>query len=277
MTSNNWQSATVHANGLNIHYNRTGDGSQPPLVMAHGFSDTGLCWTPLAEAFSADYDVIMPDARHHGSSDSPDQPFSILDLADDLAGVITALDLQRPILLGHSLGAITTLLLAGRYPQLPRAILLEDPPPWWASYSEPPFEPKWAVPARQGLILQQAESREAIIAKKHAESPTWAEAELGPWADAKLSVKLRALDRVVVPTINWPGLLQQVVCPVLLITADPDLKSAVTAKQANELRDLLPQTHIAHIGGAGHNIRREQFDAYLEVLRAFLSEAAPQP
>ena len=57
-------------NGLKLHYTRTG-GAKPPVVLAHGFSDDGLCWTPVAEALAADYDVVMVDARGHGRSAAP--------------------------------------------------------------------------------------------------------------------------------------------------------------------------------------------------------------
>ena len=53
----NWQSATIESNGLTLHYTRTG-GDKPPLLLCHGFSDDGLCWTPVAEVLSADYDII---------------------------------------------------------------------------------------------------------------------------------------------------------------------------------------------------------------------------
>ena len=58
----NWQSGFVETNGIRMHYTRTG-GDRPPVVLAHGFSDDGLCWTPVARAREADYDVIMRDAR----------------------------------------------------------------------------------------------------------------------------------------------------------------------------------------------------------------------
>jgi hypothetical protein len=57
-----WQSGDVETNGIRLHYTRTG-GLAPPLVLAHGVTDSGLCWTPIAEALAADYDVIMVDAR----------------------------------------------------------------------------------------------------------------------------------------------------------------------------------------------------------------------
>ena len=44
-----WSEGDVDADGLTIHYTRTGDGDQPALVLAHGFSDNGLCWRRVAE------------------------------------------------------------------------------------------------------------------------------------------------------------------------------------------------------------------------------------
>src|SRR3954453_4129903 len=131
-TMSSWQSAEVEANGLRLHYTRTG-GDRPPLVLAHGFSDDGLCWTPVARALERDYDVIMVDARGHGQSQAAGQDYSDLDLGHDLAGVITALGLRRPAVLGHSMGAATALALAGAHPDVPGAILLEDPPPRWVT------------------------------------------------------------------------------------------------------------------------------------------------
>ena len=65
-----WQSGDIEVNKLKLHYTRTG-GDKPPVVLAHGFSDDGLCWTPVAKLLEADYDVIMVDARGHGRSDVP--------------------------------------------------------------------------------------------------------------------------------------------------------------------------------------------------------------
>src|ERR671914_455416 len=57
-----WTDGYVMANGIRIHYWRTG-GNKPPLVLAHGSSDDGLCWTNLAKEFQNDFDIIMFDAR----------------------------------------------------------------------------------------------------------------------------------------------------------------------------------------------------------------------
>ena len=123
-----WQSGYVEANGLRLHYTRTG-GAKPPVVLAHGVTDDGQCWTPVAGVLAAGYDVVMVDARGHGRSDAPEHDYGPVEQAGDLARVIAGLGLQRPAVLGHSMGAATALVLAGEYPDVPGAILLEDPPP----------------------------------------------------------------------------------------------------------------------------------------------------
>ena len=44
-----WQTGIVEANGVRLHYTRTG-GDKPPVVLAHGVTDDGLCWSPVAAA-----------------------------------------------------------------------------------------------------------------------------------------------------------------------------------------------------------------------------------
>ena len=125
-----WDSGEVVTQGTRLHYYRTG-GEKPPIVLLHGFSDDGLCWTPVAELLSADYDVLMIDARGHGKSEAPDEGYDQDTMAAEAAGVIEALDLKKPAILGHSMGAATALTLASLRPDLPEAILLEDPPAFW--------------------------------------------------------------------------------------------------------------------------------------------------
>ena len=64
-----WQAGYVEANGIRLHYTRTG-GAGPAVVLAHGVTDDGLCWTPVAEALADAYDLVMVDARGHGRSDA---------------------------------------------------------------------------------------------------------------------------------------------------------------------------------------------------------------
>lgn len=267
-----WQSGDVEANGIRLHYTRTG-GGKLPLVLAHGITDDGLCWTPVAEALAPDYDVVMVDARGHGRSAGPEQGYDPATQADDLAGVIAALKLQQPAVLGHSMGAATTLVLAGAYPDVPRAILLEDPPGWWIVTPDgsDPFEQRRAE-MRASFIELKRKTREELLAEQRATTPGWSDSELGPWADAKLRVSFNALNLANAAAVDWPATLRRITCSALLITGDPALGALITDDSAAALRALVPQLSIAHIPQSGHSIRRDQLERYLQVVRAFLHE-----
>ena len=116
----------VHVNGVKIHYYRTGIG-KTPFVLFHGAADNGLCWTPVAEKLSTDYDIIMPDARGHGLSDRLEPGSSPIVAVGETVGLINELGLSQPIIMGHSMWAGTAAAIATEHPELPRAVILEDP------------------------------------------------------------------------------------------------------------------------------------------------------
>jgi N-formylmaleamate deformylase len=268
-----WQTGYVETNGLRLHYTRTG-GDRPPIVLAHGVTDAGPCWTAVAEALAAEYDAIMVDARRHGHSDAPERGYDPAEQAADLAGVISALELERPAVLGHSMGAATALILAGAYPDLPGAILLEDPPAWWTSWTTTPEATERLAGMRERFIGLKRKSRQELLDGQRAEQPGWSEADLGPWADAKQRFSpnvLSVLDQDNAAGIDWPHVLRQITCPALLITAEPERGAIVIEESAAMLKALVPQLEIARILGAGHNIRRDQFARFMDVIRAFLS------
>ena len=264
-----WQAGDIEANGLRLHYTRTG-GDKPAVVLAHGFSDDGLCWTPVAETLAPEYDVVMVDARGHGRSEGPGRGYGLAEHAADLAGVIARLGLERPAVLGHSMGAASTLVLAGTYPEVLRAILLEDPPAWRAAAPET----RLLASRRAKIVALKRKTREELIADRRHEDPHWSEAELGPWADSKLRLSFYVLNWGSPTAVDWPGTLGRISCPALLITADPEQGALVTPAGAASLRALVPQMKVAHIAGAGHSIRRDQFARYTEIVRRFLAETS---
>ena len=224
-----WFSGDVIANGLKIHYYRTG-GDRPPLLLAHGFSDNGLCWTRATQVLEKKYDVIMADARGHGLSDAPEAGYSSENHAADLAGVIEALGLDKPALMGHSMGASSVAAAITAYPDLVSCAILEDPPwfdgdsPWsrrGADLSEEERQAE-AEKRRAELVERKSMPREEIMALGRHQSPTWDEIEFGPWADSKKQLSPNVLNRSGAPWKTWQEIVPAIACPTLLVTADPD-------------------------------------------------------
>jgi pimeloyl-ACP methyl ester carboxylesterase len=262
-----------------IHYHRTG-GDKPPLVLSHGFSDNGLCWTRAAQVLEKDYDLIMPDARGHGLSDAPETGYAAKDHAADLAGLIQALDLGRPALMGHSMGARTVAATAVHYPDLVACAILEDPP--WFDENDRRYAERFDLSEeerrargerwRAEIIERKSQTREQIMAFGRERSPTWDEIELGPWADSKLQLNLNVFNSFAVPRPGWKEIAPQIQCPTLLVTADPEAGAIVTPQVAEQVAAMNPNVRVVCLKGAGHNIRREQFAGFVQAVTSFLDE-----
>jgi pimeloyl-ACP methyl ester carboxylesterase len=267
-------SADVLANEVKIHYYRTG-GEKPPLVLLHGFTDDGLCWTPVAEVLSAAFDVVMVDARGHGKSEASANGYTLENLATDSAALIKALGLNKPFLLGHSIGAVTALVLAGLFPDLPGAIVMEDPPAFWALNSSTRNRSEHVTLMIEQMEANKRKTRDELLAEGRANNPSWSEAELDPWVNAKHRYSLKITGLLSPPdiiAINFPKLFEQITCPALLLSADSERGAAAGEGDLVQLKALLPHLQIVHITGAGHNIRRERFERYIEVVQGFLAD-----
>jgi N-formylmaleamate deformylase len=264
-----WESGDVLVNGLRLHYTRTG-GAKPPVVLAHGFSDDGLCWTPVAKVLASDYDVIMVDARGHGQSAAPEGGYTMTDMAGDLHGVIAELDLHKPVVMGHSMGGGTTLALAGLYPNVPGAILLEDAAPLGLTAMRMPHDPDRHRRIIEKIARLQNIPREQLIAEQHAATPKWSEVALELWADAqlRLSPKVSVFDPTV--GVDWPVVLRGITCPALLVSADPDQGGMISAESTAVFKSYVPQLRVITISGAGHCVRYEQLGRYMDIVRGFL-------
>lgn len=261
-----WTEGYVVANGIRIHYWRTG-GDKPQLVMAHGSSDDGLCWTNLAREFQDQYDIIMFDARGHGLTDppSPSDPPDVQ--VEDLAGLIKELKLVRPILMGHSMGSSSVARFAAKYPDVARAVILEDPglarpaTPAAATAATPPEQRRMTILARNNT------TEEALVAGCMKNSPKWGKSECEFWAPSKRRHHPATVANVPSSLPRVGELFPQITAPTLILKADAqgDLR-----KQNEEVASRLPRGKIVHIEGAGHNVRRENKAQTIAVMKAFL-------
>ncbi len=272
-----WNTGDVIANGIRLHYYCAGKEGHPLVVLCHGFTDNGLCWTPIAQALAADYKVVAYDARGHGLSDAPEQGYALEDFAGDLLGLIRALGLRRPAVIGHSWGGATAALAAARAPDLIGKLILEDPA-WWEEDS--PWLQEIARD-REGYMARQREELErlkaapldALIADCRQRCPQWPEAELEPWATSKHQLSLRILNVYRHKPPRWREAAKALRCPTLLLTADVEKGGLVTPALAERARSLNPLIQEVHFAEAGHSIRRDAPDAYLDAVRQFLQSA----
>lgn len=120
--------ARIEVNGVSLAYDDIGVGD-PTLVWVHGgITHRGFWHRYQIPEFSLTHRCVAVDLRGHGESDKPRQAYPIVGFADDLAAMFERLGLDRPVLIGHSLGCAVVLQLAASYPRLARALVLNDGP-----------------------------------------------------------------------------------------------------------------------------------------------------
>lgn len=268
-----WSDGTIFTNGLHLHYYRTG-GDKPVLVLLHGFTDSGLCWTPIAKTLEADYDVVMIDARGHGRSDGPITGFTTEQLVSDVVGVLQALDIQQATLLGHSMGAHIAARVAKSYPELVQALVLEDPP--WRGIKMPQATPEATEGMKQwetNMRVAQMQSLEERIEDATEYNPRWSQEEIIPWATAQGQFNLEVFAKgVATMSREWQMIMTQLTCPTLLLIGDPSRGAIVTSEVAQQAIDTWQDGTTVKVEGAGHSIRRDQYTAFLTAVGSFLAE-----
>jgi predicted dehydrogenase/pimeloyl-ACP methyl ester carboxylesterase len=266
-----WVHGNVIANRIKIHYYRTG-GDKPPFVLSHGFSDNGLCWIRAAKALETDYDLIMPDARGHGFTSAPETGYDDDVRAADVARFVMALGLDKPALMGHSMGGASTAMAAANFGELFSCAILEDPP-WFGEDSPWNRMPRQSLEERRAAIeARKHQSINEIIAEGRKQTPTWDEVEWQVWAESKQQLSPNAVGRYGGRRPSWREVAPKIAIPTLLVIGDPDMHSIVTLKTAQKAAEMNPLIEVVQLKGAGHNIRREQFEPFIKAVKGFLKK-----
>ena len=108
MTTTDWttekkgEGQYAEVNGINLYYETIGDGR--PLILLHGGLGSGEMFGPVRPALAENHQVIAVDLQGHGRTADIDRPIDIRLMADDIAALIDHLGLDRPDLVGYSLG-----------------------------------------------------------------------------------------------------------------------------------------------------------------------------
>lgn len=276
----NWKDAYVNANGIRLHYYRTG-GDKPQVVLNHGAMDDGLCWTRITKELEKEYDVIMFDARGHGLSDSGEGDYKSETRAKDLAKAIKQLGLEKPVVGGHSLGADVSYHLAAFYPDIPRAIFMEDPP--ISLPGQPLFGGEIGKKGNNALklmviVMNLIKILPKFLGKSLAKKmmPVSPDDEIIPWINSKKRFSndfMRSMKNSSDSVAPSPfKILEQINIPSLLFMGDREKGSIVSEEAAQEMKKAIPNLQIAHLQGANHDIRRAKFDGYIDILKAFLKK-----
>jgi pimeloyl-ACP methyl ester carboxylesterase len=288
-----WTDGYAYANGIRIHYYhaKPAQGKQV-MVMVHGVTDIGLCWTTLALKLQDAYDIYMTDSRGHGLSD----PFTPSDngetLIKDVVDFVHVMKFEKPILMGHSMGAATVMRVGAQYPDLAKAIIMLDPfvgnrsfrpapqPRDSARNNQPtPVRQTTTAPDRlsvnmfgspEVLVAQNNYKFEDLVATGRRQNPKWDSLDVYYWALSKKQYHgpySSETGQAMTGTMNTADALAKIQVPALILKADapPDVR-----KTNEEAARVMQKGKLVHIDGAAHNLHHDQLARTVEVLNEFL-------
>lgn len=258
----NWTTAVCTANGIDIHYLRTG-GDKPPVVLLHGLSGNGACWSPLARALESEFDVVMPDARGHGDSSTPPNGYRYEDYARDVIGLIQGLGLADPFLLGHSMGGMTAAVVASQIGAALRGVILADPSFLSPERQREVYESDVVEQHRRLLTLDQEEVLAQARVRHTHRTPEIVELV----AEARMKTRINTFDVLTPPNPDYHDLVSTIHTPILLVIADNGVVSLETTR---ELQHLNPRLCIEQIQNAGHGLQYDQPERFAVLVRSFL-------
>jgi pimeloyl-ACP methyl ester carboxylesterase len=261
----------VRANGLDIAYERAGEG--PALVLAHGAASDGRFWRPQLAALSGELTVVAwAEPGAGGSADTP-AGFQLADYADCLAALIEALELGPAHVGGLSWGGTVAQEVYRRHPALVATLILADTYAGWRG-SLPEDELRARVEHARKAVAAPRESFDPTLPGLFGDDPPdeavalLAEmaADVRPESmGAQLSVMAQADQRDLLPGIR---------VPTLLVWGEQDARSPLSI--AHQLELAIPDTTLVVIPGAGHLSNLEQPERFNKAVRQFCRAHSPR-
>ncbi len=263
--------------GGSVHVIEKGEGR--PLVLLHGITLRADVWAPQFHQLTERYRVIAVDLRGHGTSRAGDAGFGIGRLGDDLATVLTALDLRQAVLVGHSMGGMTVMQFCGDHPE----VLAErvDGLVFVATRAHQVFPPYLDRGARRLAAQGQAiiERGDALPSRATVTTQA-ARLAFGDRPSRKAVEIVAEMGRSIPPEALMPSLsgliehdareaLRATDTPSLVIVGTRDLLTPVPA--ARHLAHLLPDSELVVLPRAGHQLMQERPDDLAELLDAFVA------
>jgi N-formylmaleamate deformylase len=250
-------------NGVRLHYVRIGHG-RPPLVLIPGITSPAVSWEFVGARLADRNDVYILDNRGRGlSQGGPDLSYRLDDYAQDTKALIETLGLDRPAILGHSMGGRIAIRLAALAPACTGRIILADPPISGPGRRPYPLPIEWYLDSMDAVSrgLGYEEMRKSL-----------------PWSDEHLELRMEWL-----PTCDRTAIIEshksfqeeevhsdlpRIESPTLLMYAEKG--GTISEADADEIVRTLKHGRKRRIDGAGHMIPWDQLDAFVSVVQDFL-------
>jgi pimeloyl-ACP methyl ester carboxylesterase len=261
----------LQVDGAQIAYRRIGNGR--PLMLLNGFAATSADWDPsFIGALASSSELILVDNRGIGFSRDNGRPFGIDQLADDAARVIEMLDVERPSVLGWSMGGFIAQRLAFQHPGRINKLILLSTDPGGANADLASADVCSKLIDMSGTPHEQARRLLSLVFPRAIAESIYREfGDIVAEARAQLSPDL--VNRQVAAMDAWhrTGIgnrLREINVPVLIATGTGDI--VIPPSNALRLVNAIPGAWLAQFNGGGHAFMYQYPRPLADLVNSFL-------
>ncbi|MBF8267050.1 MAG: putative esterase/lipase [Dehalococcoidia bacterium] len=268
----------ARANGLSLYYEMEGEPDAPHLLLISGLGGDHRGWHPLSSRLRDSFRVVSFDNRDSGLSQRAEGPYTIRDMAEDVAGLLGELAIARTHVVGLSMGGAIAQELAISFPHLvDRLVLL-------ATFDA--GDPRATELFRGFAALTRALPREEFLRVTLPWIYTYQDYQIPGLVDQAVKERVEdslyqepdAYDRQMEATIAFHSRerLHAISCPTLLVFGEDDIMTPL--RFARELVRGIRGSRLVILEGAGHSFRRTRGGEVAALIDAFLKDwALPRP
>ncbi len=264
----------INVGGNQVKYEIEGPDSAPVVLMSHSLAADLSQWDPQVAELARNYRVVRYDILGHGGTDAPAGPYTLDKLAEQAAGLLKALGIDRVHFLGLSLGGMIGQVLALREPQCLASLLLCDT----TSRILPETRPLWD----ERIKISLQEGMEPLVEPTITRwfTPGFRKTQTG------VVEKVRGMIRKTPPAgyagccqaiapLDLTARLHGVRLETLIVVGEEDPGTPVA--MSREIQGQIHGSELVIIPEASHLSNLEQPDAFNRAVTSFLTRVAPVP
>lgn len=256
---------------INIDYRDEGAGV--PVIFLHAFPLNQTMWNDQVEALREHCRTITLDLRGLGNSDSSEGASSVDQMAGDVRTLMTALDIDRAILVGLSMGGYVSLAFYQNYPEAVRALVLADTR---AGADTPEARERRLKSAetveREGSRAIASDMIPLLLGHTTLTSRPQVVDRVRAMIEANSPRGIAAAQRAMAGRRDSTSLLSIIDCPVMVIVGNEDTLTSVA--EAKSLAQGIPGARLVIVEGSGHLTNLEQPEVFAALVSEFVESVS---
>jgi pimeloyl-ACP methyl ester carboxylesterase len=259
----------IKTNGIQIDYRDTGSGL--PVIFIHAFPLNQTMWDKQLVALQTDCRVITMDLRGFGHSDAPQGPCLMDQMAADVRGVMSGLNIERAVLVGLSMGGYVSLAFYRDYPESVLALVLADTRATADTQEARERRLKSATKAEaEGSRAIADEMIPLLLGSTSLKSRPGIVERVRAMIEANSPIGIAGAQRGMAERRDSTYMLPSMDLPVLIIAGSEDKLTPVA--EAEDLRNNIPRARLRVIESAGHLSNIENPDEFNKALAEFFEQ-----